>query len=118
VTAPGVSSDVILDAIVDDLAVGSSEGWMIRCADGLEVRVFADVCFYVGDYEQVSKTSKLMGSSANSPCSLCTYRLPGIPGCRYGLNGSSADISLARTSARTRSVCKAAATWTENTAEG
>jgi len=63
----GVSSDVILDAIVDDLAVGSSEGWMTRCADGLKMRVFDDVCFYVGDYEQVSKTSTLMGSSANGP---------------------------------------------------
>lgn len=108
-TPPSVNSDDVLRAITPDLKEGASTGWLCRRADGSSVRVFADVAMFVGDYLQVTKTSQLMGYGAKSPCPLCTYRVPGVPGSRYGLAGSSADAGMARTSARTRSICRAVA---------
>lgn len=108
ITPSGVDSDCILEAITEDLRVGAREGWLCRCADGAVVRVWADVGFFVGDYLQVAKTSNLMGPSANTPCTLCAYRLHGAPGCRFGLAGSSMSAELMRTTGRTGSVCVAA----------
>lgn len=106
-TPPDVDSDVVLESITPDVRVGSTHGWLMVGADGSSVRVFADVCFYVGDYLQVAKTSTLMGHGANSSCTMCSYRLSGAPRCRYGLDGASNLANLVRTTARTRSVCKA-----------
>lgn len=113
VTPSRVDSDCVLEAITEDLRVGAHEGWLCRCADGTVTRVWADVCFYVGDYLQVAKTSNLMGPGANSPCTLCTYRLHGAPGSRFGLAGSSMSTELMRTTTRTESVCAAASAWSE-----
>lgn len=111
VTPSGVDSDCVLEAITEDLREGARKGWLCRCADGSTVRVWADVAFFVGDYVQVAKTSNLMGPAANSPCTLCTYRLHGAPGCRFGLAGSSKSVEMMRTTARTTSVCVAARAW-------
>jgi len=106
-TPPDVESDVVLEAITPDLRVGATNGWLMVGADGSDVRVFADACLYVGDSLQVANTSMLMGHGANSPCTMCSYRLSAAPGCRYGLDGASNLAKLVRTTARTRSVCKA-----------
>lgn len=106
-TPPSVDSDEVLRVITADLREGSTTGWLCRRNDETAVRVFADVAFFVGDYLQVCKTSRMMGYGAKSPCPLCIYRIPGVPGSRYGLGGSSADADMARTSGRTRSTCRA-----------
>lgn len=106
-TPPGVDSDHVLRAITPDLVHGATVGWLCRASDGTAVRVFADVCMFVGDYLQVSKTSMMLGYSAKSPCPLCDYRIPAIPGSKYGHMGSSAEVSMARTTARTTSICSA-----------
>jgi len=105
-TPPHVDSDVLLEAITPDLRAGATDGWLMTGADGTDIRVFADVCFYVVDSLQVAKTSKLMGHSANSPCTMCSYRLSGAPGCHYGFEGASNLAKFVRITARTRSVCK------------
>lgn len=102
-----VDSDLVLEAVTADLVEGAKSGWLCRRPDGAAVRVFADVAMFVGDYLQVTKSSKMMGYGAKSPCPLCSYRAPGIGGCRYGLDGSSADVGMARTSRRTRHICRA-----------
>lgn len=103
----GVDSDDVLRAITPDLVEGATSGWLCRRRDGTPVRVMADVAMFVGDYLQVVKTSMLMGYGAKAPCPLCTYRIPGVPGSRFGSDGSSSDVGMARTTARTRSVCRA-----------
>lgn len=60
----------MLEAIPDDLRVGSREGCLCRCANGTVVRVWADVSLFVGDYLQVYKTSKLM-DQPQTPLALC-----------------------------------------------
>ena len=58
-SAPGVNSDHKLSGIFSDLAVGTTDGWLVKDPSGADVRVFVDVAFFVGDFVQVGKTSKL-----------------------------------------------------------
>lgn len=106
-TPPGANSDCVLNAILPDLVEGATTGWLCQDPDGVNVVVHVDVSFFIGDYVQVSKTSKLMGHGAKSPCPLCHYRAPGVSGSKYGLESSSADITMARTTSRTHHVCRA-----------
>lgn len=105
-TSSGVNSDDVLRAITPDLVEGATSGWICRRGDGSPVRVMADVFMFVGDYLLVVKTSTLMGYGAKAPYPLCSYRVPGVPASRFSLHGSSSDAEMARTSARTRSVCR------------
>jgi len=108
-TPPHVDSDVLLEAITPDLRARATDGWLMTGADGTDIRVFADVFNHVVDSLQVAKTSKLMGHGANNPCKMCSYRLSGAPGCRYGFEGASNLAKFIRPTTRTRSVCKAVA---------
>jgi len=72
-TARGVCSDAVLRAVIKDFFAGAHDGWVVQAADGVKVHVYADVAFYVGDYEQVSKSSHLRAHSARAPCNLCVY---------------------------------------------
>lgn len=106
-TPSGVDSDDVLRAITPDLVEGATSGWLCWRRDGTPVQVMADVAMFIGDYLQVVKTSMLMEYGAKAPCLLCTYRVPGVPGTRFGLERSSSDVGMVRTTARTRSVCRA-----------
>lgn len=114
-TERGVSSDMVLRAVMHDFAVGAHQGWVVEDPDGVKVRVFADVAFYVGDYEQVSKTSHLRGHNARAPCNLCAYaNRRGALGSVYAQQGTSEHIGLARTTARTVAIVQAAEAADEN----
>jgi len=107
VTPPGVDGDEILRLIEADMAEGATCGWVVADPDGNAVRVLLDVCFFVGDYVQVSKSSHLRGHNGVAPCSLCGYHKPGGAGIQYGGGGSAADAALARTTSRTAAVLEA-----------
>lgn len=107
VTTPGLSSDLILEAIMPDLIAGSTTGWLVKDYKGAPVRVMADMSFYVGDYVQVSKSSRMRGHNAHAPCPLCAYSLPGGQGCQFDGPASSDDTGLMRTSRRTAAVLQA-----------
>jgi len=108
-TARGVCSDAVLRAVIDDFVAGAHDGWVVEDPDGVKVRVYADVAFYVGDYEQVSKSSHLRGHNARAPCNLCAYaKARGGQGSVYAQEGTSEHIGLARTTARTVAVVQAA----------
>lgn len=108
VTPPDVDSDEVLRFVLPDLVVGMTEGWLVYDPDGKLVRVLADVSFFVGDYVQEAKSCRLMGHAALTPCTLCAYRAPGVAGSNYGKLGSSEDVGLMRTSARSVAVGRAA----------
>lgn len=59
-----LDSDLDLEALTSDLVEGATCGWLCRRPDGVEVRVFADVASFVGDYLQVTKSDKMMGFGA------------------------------------------------------
>ena len=108
VTPPGLDSEEVLRFIKSDLLVGATEGWVVRDPRGNRVRALADISYYVGDYVQEAMSCGLMGHAALTPCTLCTYRATGVSGSSYGKPGSSADVSLMRTTSRSRAVARAA----------
>jgi len=107
VSPAGCCSDDILRLIKDDLRVGATTGWMGVDPDGVPIRVYVDVPFFVGDYVQVAKSSHMRGVRADAPCPLCSYRKPKEAGSQYAGVGDSSDVSLARTTPRTLSVLSA-----------
>jgi len=110
VTPPGVDGDDVLRLIEADMVEGTTTGWVVDDPDGNSVRVLLDVCFFMGDYVQVSKSSHLRGHKGVAPCSLCGYHKPGGSGIQYAGSESAADAALARTSARTAAVLEAVRT--------
>jgi len=102
--APEVDSDLFLEAISNDLVEGATAGWVVKDPDGRDVRVFADVALFIGDYKQVSKTTHLMGHTANAPCPLCSFTKPRNEGSFYAGKQSSREAALVRTTERTLAV--------------
>jgi len=102
--APDVNSDLYLEAIMDGLVQGATEGWMVTDPDGVRVRVLANLSLLIGDYKQVSKTGNLMGHMANVPCLLCSLTKSTEDGSRYATSTSSRDIALIQTTSRTLAV--------------
>jgi len=102
--APEVDSDLFLEAISDDLVEGATVGWIVKDPDGRDVRVFADVALFIGDYKQVSKTTHLMGHTANAPCPLCSFTKPRDADSFYAGRQSSREAALVRTTERTLAV--------------
>lgn len=103
----GVDSDLVLKEIMDDLVEGATVGWMVKSPDGRAMRVLADVALFIGDYKQVSKTSHMMGHTANAPCPLCSFTKAEGEGARYAGPSSSRDVALVRTTTRTVAVIAA-----------
>lgn len=108
VVPPDIDSDEVLRAIKADLVAGATNGWLVYDPEGNVIRALADVSFIVRDYVQEAKSCHLMGHAAHTPCTLCTYETPNVPDSRFAKVGSSADISLMRTSARALAVAQAA----------
>ncbi|OSX70345.1 hypothetical protein BU14_0782s0001, partial [Porphyra umbilicalis] len=102
--APEVDADLFLETISDDLVEGATAGWVVKDPDGRDVRVFADVALFIGDYKQVSKTTHLMGHTANAPCPLCSFTKPRNEGSFYAGKKSSREAALVRTTERTLAV--------------
>lgn len=103
----GVDSDLVLKEIMDDLVEGATVGWMVKSPEGEAMRVLADVALFIGDYKQVSKTSHMMGHTANAPCPLCSYTKAEGEGARYAGSSCSRDVALIRTTKRTLAVVAA-----------
>ena len=104
VSPAGVSSDDILRLITPDLREGCTTGWFGKDPDGHAVRIMADVSFFIGDYTQVAKSSRMRGVRADAPCPICSFQKAKEAGSQYAGNGDSSDVSLTRTTSRTLAV--------------
>lgn len=74
-TSPGVSTNEVLKIIVEDIAKGTTTGLISKDISGNEVRIFLDVVGFVSDYPAMTHVTDVMGHSANSPCTHCTFRV-------------------------------------------
>ena len=72
-TPPGVCTNEVLAAVIDDIIEGTEKGFEMTTAEGEKVVLFLDVVGYVGDYPAVSHTLDLLGHCSNVPCHLCSY---------------------------------------------
>ena len=72
-TPPGVSTNFILDKIIDDLVEGSIIGFSCIDAFGAKVRCFIEVVGYLADYPASSAALDVTGHNSFAPCTHCTF---------------------------------------------
>lgn len=74
-TAHGVSTNLVIDAIIEDLRIGGTKGVPATDAKGNKCVVFVDVVGFVGDYSASSAVLDVMSHAAHTPCTHCTFRV-------------------------------------------
>ena len=74
-TPPGVSTNMVLDYCIEDLVTGSLEGF--DCVDPFvnSVKCFFDIIGFLADYPVSSAAVDVLGHTANTPCTHCTFTL-------------------------------------------
>ena len=74
-TPHGVSTNHILDSIIDDLVVAATKGVQTRDYKGDQCVVFIEVAGYVADYPASSSVLDVLCHSAYAPCTHCSFRV-------------------------------------------
>ena len=111
---PGVSSNAVLRRIVPDIVETCTTGVELAQENGENLVLFIDVVGYIGDYPGMSHCLDIMGHTAASPCTHCTFRRANPEkeeeSSRYAYTTSihSADPAFRRTKQRTRLIRYAA----------
>lgn len=72
-TPAGVSTNNVLDYLLDDLVEGSISGFDCVDALGETVRVYLDVLGFTGDYPASTSVVDLKGHNAMAPCTKCGF---------------------------------------------
>ena len=73
VTPAGVTSNVLINAIIPDIAKASSEGVSVAMPDGSALVLFLDVVGYIGDYPAMVHLLDVNGVHGLAPCNYCTF---------------------------------------------
>ncbi|MEM1283340.1 MAG: hypothetical protein AAGG81_07285 [Chlamydiota bacterium] len=98
-TPNGVSTNFILDSIIDDLEDAAKRGIESIDCYGNKCIIFIEVVGFVADYPASSSITDVMSHSANSPCTHCTFRiLDGPESDLFSLYAHSSHIHSANTS--------------------
>ena len=106
-TPPGVSTNSVIDFIINDLVHGSIEGFECTDAFGENVKVFFDVLGFIGDYPAATAVVDLKGHTALAPCGHCGFTLnrsEHLSTYAYTTSIHSCNSSFRRTQDRTNSV--------------
>ncbi len=109
-TPAGVSTNSVIDFLIDDLVRGSIDG--IDCVDafGQIVRVFFDVMGFIGDYPASSAVVDLKGHNATAPCTHCGFtfnKSTGVSTFAYITSITSCNTAYRRSQSRTESIREA-----------
>ena len=73
-TPPGVSTNQVLQYIINDLVRATTFGIDGHTPDGSPIKIFIDVVGFVGDYPAAAATIDVLGHVSSAPCTLCTFR--------------------------------------------
>ena len=74
-TPSGVSSNSVLEFLIEDLVSGSTVGFDCIDACGTEVRVYFDITGFIGDYPSSSAAVDVSGHTSIAPCTHCSLFL-------------------------------------------
>ncbi len=74
-TPAGVSTNSVLNFLIEDLVRGTLEGFDCVDAFGNRVKVFFDVLGFIGDYPAATAVVDLKGHTALAPCGHCGFTL-------------------------------------------
>lgn len=73
-TPPGVSTNFVLDYLINEILKATVHGVPAIDANGKLVYIFIEVVGFVGDYPESSKVIDLLSHSAGTPCTMCSFR--------------------------------------------
>jgi len=109
----GLSSNVVISAIMPDILRGATEGFPVKLHNGENVQLFLDLVSHVSDYPAATKLSDANGQKGLAPCTHCSFKLYGNStgsdyksGSRYANDTTvhSMNSSAIRTTARHESI--------------
>ena len=106
-TPAGVSTNLVIDFLVDDMVKGSIDGFECIDAFGNKVKVFLDIMGFIGDYPAVSAVVDISGHNSTAPCTHCGFvfnKSAGMPVYAYTTSVTSRHSSYRRTQERTESL--------------
>ena len=109
-TPAGVSTNSVIDHIIEDLVTGTIEGFECIDAFGELVTVFFDIMGFIGDYPASSAVVDLKGHNATSPCTHCGFtfnKCTGMSVYSYTTSIHSCSTAHRRTQERTTSIRQA-----------
>jgi len=105
----GLSSNVVISAIMPDILKGATQGFPVKLPNGENVQLFLDFVSHVSDYPAATKLLDTLGHTANAPCTHCSFKKFGKNDHSQQTEGSrnangtavhSMNASATRTSAR------------------
>ena len=95
----GVSTNHVLDHVINDIVKGSTQGFDAVDLNGERCKLFVDVIGFIGDYPASSSIVDAMSHAASSPCTHCSFRVLEGPGKEFkSIYGYSTTIHSATTS--------------------
>ena len=112
-TPAGVSTNSVLEFIIEDLVVGSIDGFDCIDAFGEKVKVFFDIMGFLGDYPAASAVVDLNGHMATAPCTLCGFTFnknPGMSTYAFTTSINCCHTAYRRSQERTSSIRAAGVT--------
>lgn len=112
-TPPDVSTNYIMNFIIDDLVEGSVNGFTCVDALGETVRCFLEVVGFIADYPASSAVLDLTGHNSYAPCTHCSFhfnRWSHSSKFAYTTSITSRNSSYRRTQQRTESIRSAGLT--------
>ena len=92
-TPPGVSTNHVLQYIIDDIVTGAREGFTTTDSDGQEVVIFLDCVGYIADYPAITEALDVLGHNSNVPCHLCSFYRYDKSGRGFAAYGYTSDIN-------------------------
>lgn len=106
-TPAGVSTNSVIDFLVNDLVHGCIDGFDCIDAFGQKVKVFLDVMGFIGDYPASSSVVDLKGHNATAPCTQCGFTFnnsPDMSRFAYSTSIHSSHSSYRRSQRRTEDI--------------
>lgn len=106
-TPTGMSTNSVIDYIIEDLVSGSIEGFQCVDAYGATVRGFLDIVGFIGDYPSASAVVDLNGHTSTAPCTNCGFNFnksADLPVYAYTTSVTSRNSSYRRTQNRTEAI--------------
>lgn len=116
-TPAGVSTNSVLEYIIEDLVTGSIDGFDCVDAFGDEVKVFFDIMGFLGDYPAASGVVDLKGHMATAPCTVCGFtfnKKSGMSTYAFTTSISCCNTAYRRSQQRTSSIRAAGLTIYQN----
>ena len=106
-TPAGVSTNSVIEFLIEDLVHGCIEGFDCVDALGQKVKVYLDIMGFIGDYPASSSVVDLKGHNATAPCTSCGFtfnKSDDSSTYAYSTSIHSCHTSYRRTQQRTESI--------------